>query len=289
MQACRLRITILSENSTVREDLRAGHGLSMLVEADGLRVLWDAAYSEDTVHNAAAMGVPLRPLDAIVLSHGHSDHTGGLAAVLQETGPVRLVAHPDAFDRTYATPPGEEPRMIGSPLTLSEYGSLGAQVELSREPVRLSPRLQTTGEVPLGDLRAVCREGFSRAQDGELVPDDLRDDVSLLALLGPGLVLITGCAHAGLGNIVRHAVATTGSAVLAQIGGTHLGPLSEDLIEATAAELVALGLRTMMPCHCTGAGGFEIIKRAFPGEVVAVATGNVVEFCEDGRWTVSVA
>jgi len=289
MQTCPLRITILSENSTVREDLRPGHGLSMLVEIDGLRVLWDTGHSADTVHNAAAMGIALQPLDAIVLSHGHYDHTGGLEAVLEQSGPVRLVAHPDAFDRTYVQRPGEELRHIGAPRGREEHERLGARIELTREPLSLSARLSATGEVPQIELGAVCREGFLREQAGELVADDLRDDISLLARMGSGLVLITGCAHAGLVNIVKHAADITGSKVLAQIGGTHLGPLAEELIEATAAELWALGLRTMMACHCTGAGGFEVLRRAFPGEVVAVATGNVVEFGEDGGWTVGVA
>ncbi len=283
MAACAIRLTILSENTTVRDDLHCGHGLSILIEVDGRRFLLDTGHSESTVSNAEAMGIALEGLDAIVLSHGHYDHTGGLEAVLHKAAPVRLIAHPDVFDRTYAHRPPEPRRYIGSPLTLADCQALGATVELTAAPVCLSSRLMTTGEVPQKDLSTVTREGFVRETPQGLVPDNLQDDLSLIARLGAGLLLITGCAHAGLSNIVDHATRLAdGMPVIAQIGGTHLGPLPEDTVRKVASQMWDRGLRTLMACHCTGPVAFAILQDSFPGETVAVGTGNVVEFDDEG-------
>jgi len=149
-----IRITTLTEN-TAGEDLAnlnwdflAEYGLSILVEVEGLKILFDTGFSISAAHNAHILGINLSLVDKIVLSHGHNDHTGGLRKILEETGKVEVIAHPDIWDTKYACVEGKE-RFAGIPFRQEELESLGASFSLTREPVWITDNIVTTGEVPM--------------------------------------------------------------------------------------------------------------------------------------------
>jgi 7,8-dihydropterin-6-yl-methyl-4-(beta-D-ribofuranosyl)aminobenzene 5'-phosphate synthase len=282
MDECALRISVLCEDSLSRRGLVGEHGLSMLVELPDARVLLDTGPSAATVRNARGMGVELAPLDAIVVSHGHYDHTGGLEAMLAELGGARVIAHPLAFGPRYALRGSGAPRYIGPPHTAEEYEGLGADLVLSAEPMQLGEGLWTTGEVPRGDGGGLGSEKLRVEHEGELVPDDFRDDVSLVARIGDGLVVLTGCGHVGVCSIVAHAQRLMDvEPVHALIGGTHLVAADEPGVRRTADRLHQMGVATIAPCHCTGRRALALLRKAFRGDVMEAATGDILESTQD--------
>ncbi len=282
-----LTLTVLCEDTTRDPRLAAEHGLSMLLETPRHRVLLDTGAGSAFLRNAGTMGVDLDGLDGVVLSHGHYDHTGGLGALLQGKGRQKVVAHPLVFRRRSASGKRGEQRSIGPPLAQSRYEALGAEFELTAEPFSWGDDLLTTGQVP--EAFPDRRPGRLQVEiDGQVVPDDFADDISVIVRLAEGIVIVTGCAHAGLRNIVQRAVEVTGTgSIHAIVGGTHLIAYEPAEVRSFATALTAAGVKALAPCHCTGAKAIQELNNTFDGPVASLATGDVVRFSPQGEMTVA--
>lgn len=247
-----IQITTLSEN-TANYGFLAEWGLSILVEVDGTRILVDTGLSFSAVHNAQLLGIDLSTIDRIMLSHGHADHTGGLREVLRRRGGVEVIAHPDMWAVKYARRNQEEERYVGIPFSREEMESLGARFNLVREPVHITDRVMTTGEIPMTSGYEEIDKNLFVKEGGMLQPDRLADDLALVIDAGFGLVVILGCAHRGIVNTLRHAQNLTGKElVYAAIGGTHLFRASKERMEQTIADLRELKIQRLGVSHCTG-------------------------------------
>jgi 7,8-dihydropterin-6-yl-methyl-4-(beta-D-ribofuranosyl)aminobenzene 5'-phosphate synthase len=264
-----------------------GHGLSLLVRAtrDGVSraVLFDAGGSPDgLVHNLDCL--ELRPSDwsCIVLSHGHWDHTLGLIGLQARLGALRfpLVLHPDAYlTRAVMGDSGKlEPLM-----TLSRQGLRDAGLDLTeseRPSLVVEGMMLVTGQVPrLNDFETGW-PAHHAYRDGVLTPDPLVcDDQGLvLHVRGRGLVVVSGCGHAGIVNLVEHARALTGvDRVHAVLGGFHLGPpFFHDRIGPVVDALVAYEPAVIAPAHCTGYRAAYAVYRARPDAFVQNTVGTRV-------------
>ena len=254
-----LRLTIVVENSASLGDtpVWAQHGLSIFLEtklgSESMKLLMDTgASSEVMLHNADALNLDLCNLDLICLSHGHYDHTGGLMGILQRlNGRICVLAHPDIFAPKLKARPIL--KFIGPPFTRPEAEAAGAIMLEARGPVAIAPGVMTTGEVPRSESFENV-EGFWTVENGQYCQDKIPDDQALAAnIKGKGLVVITGCAHAGIINTIKHAQKITGVEELyAVIGGFHLMGADEKRIEATAKALQQLDPAIVRPGHCTG-------------------------------------
>ena len=261
-----VRIATLSED-TANYGYIAERGLSIMVEADGLRVLVDTGLSFSAVHNAQLMGIDLSTIDCIVLSHGHADHTGGLRDVLKIKGEVEVIAHPDIWVPKYVRRDGEpQEQYNGMPFTRQELESRGARFKLVREPVHITEQLMTTGEIPMSSGYEEIEKNLFVKKAGKLHPDPLADDLALIVDTDFGLVVILGCAHRGIVNTLRHAQNLTGTElVYAAVGGTHLSRASEERLEKTIADLREIGIQRLGVSHCTGFRASTRLAQEFEG------------------------
>jgi 7,8-dihydropterin-6-yl-methyl-4-(beta-D-ribofuranosyl)aminobenzene 5'-phosphate synthase len=267
------------------DTLVAEHGLAQLVTVDsGAKrhtILFDTGYSRiGVLHNIELLGVDLEGIEAIVLSHGHMDHTGSLYAILEKRSrPTPVVLHPEAFHapRYFGLDDG---RKLLFPATLSkdELARLGCDVIESAGPVLLAEgTVMVTGEV---ERTTPFEKGLPNAmleRDGKAETDPIRDDQALVVnVKDKGLVVISGCAHAGIVNTILYARKVAGiHRVHAVIGGFHLsGPFFEPIIEKTIDALKEMDLKRVIPMHCTGWKAIQRFSEAFPDAFVLNSVGS---------------
>ena len=244
--------------------LRAEHGFAALVSitrGDRVhRIMFDTGITPDgVVENMRRLELSPRDVEAIVLSHGHFDHVGGMEGLARELGPRNLpvVLHPEAWNRRRIALPGRDPVDIAAPSRGALEGAGFAIVEQRAPSFLLDGALLVTGEV---DRTTPFEQGLAPSHQalhgGEWRPDQLvLDDQALVAeVRGRGLVVLTGCGHAGIVNTLRHVRRLTGREHLhAVIGGFHLnGPRFEPLIGPTCDAFAELAPDHLVPAHCTG-------------------------------------
>lgn len=265
-----MKLTVVVDNNTLIDRYLLGEpGFSLLLHDGGRQVLFDCGYSDVLCQNAARLGIDLGELDVVALSHGHLDHTWGLVHLLSlfnaracegriGSRPL-LVAHPEAF-----LPKRVSGMFIGSMVSEAALGD-HFTLRLTREPLRLTDWLFFLGEIPRRiPFEAPTPLGVRVTPKGA-VPDLLPDDSALAYLGEKGLVIITGCAHAGICNIVAHAREVTGERrVSAIIGGLHLHDAAPDRVDAVAAWLAEAGVAALYPCHCTGFAATLALSRVLP-------------------------
>jgi len=249
-----LRVTVLS---TMLADEGIGEwGFAALVEADGHRILFDTGYRPNTVlQNAQELGVDLSGITDVILSHNHDDHTGGLVTLRRELSKK----NPAALSRAHVgqgifwSRPGKAKE--GNPLLAfrPEYEAAGGSFIEHTQPVELAPGVWLTGPVPrVHPERNWSGKGRVQSPQG-LVEDTLPEDQSLVVDTEQGLVVITGCGHAGIINILEFARQQVRSAPIhAAIGGLHLFRADEKTLAWTGRKLRAMKLGNLMGAHCTG-------------------------------------
>jgi 7,8-dihydropterin-6-yl-methyl-4-(beta-D-ribofuranosyl)aminobenzene 5'-phosphate synthase len=260
----RLRVTVLADNCVAAPDLLAEHGLSMLIEADDWRILFDTGQGEVLRPNADALGVSLCPLDAVVLSYGHYDHTGGLAGLLLTKSPS-----PQSFS-TLRHCSRSTQRAKTRPIALSAFRENSRQAlealqnrnVWSQSATEVVPGVWCTGEIPRLAVNGQTATGYFLDADCR-EPDPIVDDQTLFIETTTGLVVIAGCAHAGVVNTLDHVSALTGhKEVLALVGGLHLGRATHQELESCANAVASRNCRILAPCHCTGMGAAHSYLRA---------------------------
>jgi 7,8-dihydropterin-6-yl-methyl-4-(beta-D-ribofuranosyl)aminobenzene 5'-phosphate synthase len=235
-----IKITTLAEN-TAEAGYLAEWGLSMFIEADGVKVLFDTGMGIAAVHNAQLFGIDLGTVDKIVISHGHHDHTGGLGEVLKAMRKqVEVIAHPDIWAAKYARRGKRPEHFAGLPFRREMLENLGARFNLTDKPVRITDRFMTTGEIPMLSAYEEIDSGLYDKKTGEMLPDELKDDLAMVIDAEYGLVVILGCAHHGIINTLKQAQQVTGKELIyAAIGGTHLLNAGRERWEKTSADLKA--------------------------------------------------
>lgn len=273
------------DGKILSDTLVAEHGLSLLITVyfgeKRRTVLFDTGYSQVGVpHNLKRLGVDLKEIDAIVLSHGHMDHTGSLSVLLDSMPhPVPLVVHPDAFlfPRYFMLDDGTR---LEFPKTLVRDDLQERKIEVleSRTPSLIADNtLMITGEV---ERTTEFEKGLPNAlmeRDGEIVKDPISDDQAVIInLKGKGLVVVSGCSHAGIINTVLFAEKITGlQKVHTILGGFHLsGPPFEPLIDATIVELKKMAPEIIVPMHCTGWKAIKKFSEEFASSFILNSVGS---------------
>ena len=283
----KLKIVSLIENSPKYDSyLKGCNGVSYWLELTSgnihKNILFDVGpVAEPVIYNAKILNLRLPDIDMIVLSHCHFDHTAGLAGVLAEIGhEVPIFGHPDIFRPNFVLKPEFMNYAMVGENRRENIEQLGGYFILTKSVIEPIPGFMITGEV---ERSTVFEEmgGISCCTidaEGNLVPDKLKDDYSVvISLKDKGIVVITGCGHAGPVNIIKHSIKISGVDKLEGIvGGFHLLQAGEDRIGFTIAELKKFKPRLIAPMHCTGVIPTAKIALAFEDGFREIHAGDII-------------
>jgi len=278
MNAPLLKITIVVDNEA-GDGLAAEHGLSLWIDAGGTRIVFDTGQGGVLADNARKLGIGLEQADALVLSHGHYDHTGGIPVVLKSSRKIRVYCHAEAVQPRYAMHNGTA-KAIHMPRE-----SMAAIDRLPEENLRwvsraalLAGGIGITGPIPRETSYEDPGGPFFLDPQGQRA-DAIDDDLALWIGTDRGLVVCVGCCHAGIVNTLHHVMRLSGiNRVRALIGGLHLLQAGEERLDQTVAALRAFSPALLVPCHCTGAKAMRLLTPAFGGRVVPGRAGARYEF-----------
>ena len=273
-----------------RQSVFSEHGFSAVVKTvvsgKTKTLLFDFGFSEDgAAYNAKIMSADLSKVEAVVLSHGHNDHTGGFDKLTEMLGKrdIPFVVHPTVFrDPRYLKVPVRDMKIFFSPLRKEQIAAAGLKLVESSDPfMLLDDTVLFLGEIP---HKTDFEKGFPIAhyqEDGQEKWDPIEDDSSVVMnLKNKGLVVLSGCAHAGIVNTVNYAREVTGiDKVHAVMGGFHLsGVLFEGIIGRTVEELKKINPDYIIPCHCTGRKAIMEFEKAMPDKFILNMSGTTMTF-----------
>lgn len=274
-----LKVTVVVENTAQGIGLLAEHGLAYWLEWDGRNILFDAGQGGVLKSNLQRLNLRADCIDTVVLSHGHFDHSGGLADALERDQPVRVMFHPDALGKKYAKSQNGPSREIGIPFPARKaLRKSSVELEISEGPTEIADGLMTTGRVPsLNEFEQPSNRFY--VDEACSTPDHLPDDQSIYFMGDEGTVVLLGCAHSGVVNTLQHvSQLTDGRPIQAVIGGMHLVDASQDRIYRTIEGLRQWDLNLLAPAHCTGMAATVAMWNAFPEIIAPCHVGSKFAF-----------
>ena len=277
------------KGTEVRNSILAEHGFSAMVSTvldDSPRsLLFDFGFSEHgAAFNAEALGADMRRVEVMALSHGHMDHFGGMEKLVHMTGRsgMELIVHPEVFRSPRYMKVTEDFKIMFPPFTQEKAESAGAAVVTTPAPYSmLDDKALFLSEI---DRTTEFEKGAPSLwfeKDGKAQQDTFEDDTALAFVVrDKGLVVLSGCAHAGIVNTVEYARKVTGvDSVYAVMGGFHLsGPDQAPVIKPTIEALKAIDPAYIIPTHCTGRNATQMIEDAFPGRFILNMAGTRLTF-----------
>jgi 7,8-dihydropterin-6-yl-methyl-4-(beta-D-ribofuranosyl)aminobenzene 5'-phosphate synthase len=270
---------LVDDNTSDSASFQAEHGLAFAIKGPTGQILFDTGQSGTAlVHNAEQLDLDLGQMDALVFSHAHYDHTGGLEAFLQKSRPgLPLYAHPDLFRPRYAIKDGQA-RSIGLRIAQDDLAK-HTNLNLSIEPSQILPEVWTTGEItPRTEFEGRSSHHYIKTNKG-WQPDPYRDDMALILEAQSGLIVVCGCCHAGLLNTLAHVRHMINKKIVAIVGGAHLANVDAETLEHAITILRATSsgeIPYLYLNHCTGERALAALSQAFGGKVHPCPAGTVL-------------
>lgn len=278
MKSAGVTITVLAENTAQGMGVLGEHGLSLWIETPETCVLFDTGQGLALPHNAERLSIDLGCADAVVLSHGHYDHTGGLAYALGQAPRAKLFLHPSALIPRFTCRDGKA-REIGIPAHIrGAVEERRTSITWTRGPTEVAPGMFVTGPIPRRSGFEDTGGPFFLDADGT-VPDPIEDDQAVWVETPGGVVVLLGCAHSGVVNTLDYIREQTGrKPIQAVAGGMHLGSASDERMARTIASLSQLSIEGIWPCHCTGATATAQLMAAVGDRCRPCNVGTRIEF-----------
>jgi len=269
-----LTLTILAENRVANPRLLAEQGFSIFIKSSAGNILFDTGQTGAFIHNARELEIDLKNIKAIMLSHGHYDHTGGLPDYLTEVGPADVYCHPAIANKKYKVYPAGN-LDIGVPWEKSKLQGNGANFIYKSHPFEILPDVWMSGEIPRNTKYEQIDEVYQQRVLESYIHDELHDDMCLVLNTKKGLIVLLGCGHSGPVNSVKQAMRlTSNNHVHALIGGMHLSHTSEDRIKEIVHNLKKINPDLLIPLHCTGFTAVHHMFNIFKDRVRLLNVGD---------------
>jgi len=255
-----IRITTLVENSPGEHlALHHEHGISFCIETENGKVLFDTGQSDTFIKNAKQLRIDLTDLDFVVLSHGHYDHSGGFKALSEVYSSFELVVGKGFFNEKYAALNGGY-EFLGNNFTRDFLEERNIRYsELAGSVRELIPGVSVLGQFPRNHEDEIINPRFRLKLDGKFIPDSFDDEVLVVVDTSEGLVVLLGCSHPGMRNLLDAVKERFQKPIYAVMGGTHLVEASDDVTKAAYEYLRREGIAVIGVSHCTGERGMKIL------------------------------
>lgn len=278
-----LKITTLIENMPDTENkLVCEHGFSVFIEFDGMQILFDTGQSGIFLENAWKLGIKPEEADYVILSHGHYDHTGGVPALVNKMKkPTSFYVGNGFFEPKYKKTEENNYKYNGNPFTKEqlEYENSPVQWNIVKENVTwLTEKMVLFKNFERRNSYETVNPKFFLKTEDEYRQDLFAEEIALGLVTEEGLVLIVGCSHVGIVNIVEHVKEEAHLPICAVLGGTHLVEAGEERLRQTVERLRTYGIGTIAVSHCTGEKGMELLRKEFSDGFVQNNTGHVMSF-----------
>ena len=272
------KATILCENCVFGNvGAIAEHGWAVFIETDQGNFLFDTGQGKSIVNNAQYFNKDLSTIKGIIISHHHIDHTGGFLNVLEQVDKVKVYSHPDLFKNSYVIDEGKQ-RNIGIPFRREILESRGTQFKFNTSFRKIAPDLMLSGEIPrLTEFEKGSKKFLLKTKEG-YAQDLIFDDQTLIVNTEKGLIIILGCSHSGMINIINHIIDKTGqNHIRTIIGGTHLGSASEETKEKTIQALKKFDIEKIGVSHCTGLETSMRLFQEFGDRFFFCSVGSIID------------
>ena len=269
-------IKTLVENTSISKDFGSEHGLSLYIETKKYKILFDVGASDLFLQNAKKFDVNIADVDFLVISHGHYDHGGGLKTFLKENAKAEIFLHRLAFGQHYATRPNDKLDFIG----LDEELKQNKQIVLTSDRLFIRNGIQVFSNVVKKEPYPKSNGGLFKKHDGQMIDDTFAHEQNLVIEEEGKTLLITGCAHNGIINILEHFQTLKGQMPNYVIGGFHLSSRSGGNEHSEAIDRIGkylMGTKAKLyTCHCTGIQPYKRLKAAMGDKIDYLSAGSEI-------------
>ena len=271
-----MKITILLENTVADERLECEHGLSVLVQMQNAVVLFDTGSSGMFLRNAEKMGIDLTQVTHAILSHGHYDHAGGIPEFLSINKTASVYLRKEALSPTYAIRANGDADYIGVPEKLAD----SSRLVFSHDGMTLAPGVTLHSDFKLSEPIPDTNNGLVKVEKGQMIPEDFIHEQAASLTEDGKTLLLTGCSHHGIINIMKDYYQKTGAFPDLVLGGFHLhshtrGKAEDHIIQHTADYLAGTS-STYLTCHCTGQPSFDALKQLLGDQLQYASAGQTL-------------
>ena len=272
-----MRIKVLAEDTSSNSSMKSEHGLSLYIETMGKKILFDTGASNLFLENAEKMGISIKDVDLAVISHGHYDHGGGLRGFFEENDKAKVYIHKKAFEPHFSKR-SEKTADIGLDQSLIDH----SRIVFTEDVFPIDQSLLLFSKVTENEFFSSCNQSLLVEKGGAITPDDFGHEQNLMIDENGKIILIAGCAHRGIVNILKSSVFINYKEPNFVIGGFHLYNYSERKSEdpSTVQQIGDFLKNTgsiYYTGHCTGNEAFNHLKTIMGDQIHYLSTGSVVD------------
>ncbi|MGH4117637.1 MBL fold metallo-hydrolase [Clostridium sp.] len=270
--------TLIEDNPSDDARLYNEHGLSLYIEIDEIKILFDTGKSGDFIKNAETLNMDLNTLDYVMISHGHYDHSGGFRKLVDKTSNLyKLIVGEGFFNKKYGAIEGNNYKYLGNSFEEGYIHKNNIAIKYIKQDIfYITENVMVFTNFKRNNDFELPNKRFQIKQDEKYLLDDFSDEIVLVLKDKRGLFVVVGCSHVGIVNILETIIERTGLPIYGIVGGTHLVEADEQRLNKTIDFLKEKDIKIIGVSHCTGEKAAEEIKRQFGDEFLYNNTGNII-------------